>query len=166
MRRPGRSLRAPPYRLSCDRINISSFITMQDQARWQELMAHLAPVCRALTEGLAAKVEGDSGVVQSSAGVPHADCDAALPHVYDHSQLQPYRRMRRSAHGSPVQVSRGPGAARVRRVPAPVRLERGEDARFHRHALFQLSGQLSHLVARWLSDPRVATSEIPAYHQP
>ena len=36
---------------------------MHDPARWQKLMAHLAPVCRALTEGLAAKVEGDSGVV-------------------------------------------------------------------------------------------------------
>ena len=63
----GKAVGASPYRLSCDRINISSFITMHDPARWQKLMAHLAPVCRALTEGLAAKVEGDSGVVQPGA---------------------------------------------------------------------------------------------------
>ena len=32
---------------------------MQDQNRWQELIARLAPVCRALAEGLAARLEGD-----------------------------------------------------------------------------------------------------------
>ena len=135
---------------------------MHDPARWQKLMAHLAPVCRALTEGLAAKVEGDSGVVQPGAGGPHAGYDAALPYVYDHSQFQPCRRMRRSAHGSPVQVNRGPGTPGA----TPVRLERCEDTRFHRLGLFRLSNQLSRLLARRLSDPRVATSEIPAYHQP
>lgn len=32
---------------------------MKDQNRWQELIARLAPVCRALTEGLAVRVERD-----------------------------------------------------------------------------------------------------------
>lgn len=32
---------------------------MQEQNQWQELMARLAPVCRALTEGLAASLESD-----------------------------------------------------------------------------------------------------------
>ena len=32
---------------------------MKDQNRWQELMVRLVPVCRALTEGLAARIEGD-----------------------------------------------------------------------------------------------------------
>ena len=52
------------------------------------------------------------GMAQPSAGGSHTGVDAALPHVRNHSRLQACRRLRRPAHGSPLQASRRPGAAR------------------------------------------------------
>ena len=126
----------------------------------------LGPVARGGTPVRSGRGAGGlhSGVARGGAGGPHSPGDAALPHVRGHVRIRGRRRLRRPAHGSPVQAGRGPGTGEwPRAVFATDHEPSGERALAHRDGAHDRRrwSISSPAPSRPLPPPSPSTSTIP-----